>query len=151
MNVIARTQRLPIDLDAAWSFFSDPYNLARITPPSMGFDVLSGGDDAMYAGQIITYRIRPFLSIPTGWVTEITHVREPHFFVDEQRVGPYRFWHHQHHFEADGDGVVMRDHVSYIAPFGPLGALVDAVWINRQLNTIFDYRFATLEKLFPAS
>jgi ligand-binding SRPBCC domain-containing protein len=93
--------------------------------------------------------VKPLLSIPVRWITEITHVREPYFFVDEQRFGPYTFWHHQHHFKEVPGGIEMSDIVSYALPFGPLGALVRELLVKHQLNTIFAYRRAVLEKMFP--
>ena len=113
-------QLLPVTPAAAWEFFSRPENLARITPPDLGFEVTSPLPERMHAGMIVTYRVSPFGRLRVPWVTEITHVREPEFFVDEQRSGPYRFWHHQHHFRAVADGVEMTDLLHYRLPFGCL-------------------------------
>lgn len=155
MNRLHREQQLPLSLEAAWDFFSSPDNLCRITPRWLCFEVCDGPCEPMYAGQILRYRIRPFpqpLSwLQVGWVTEITHVREPFFFVDEQRLGPYRFWHHQHHFSETPQGVLMRDVVHYALPMGPLGSLLDALWVRRRLEEIFDYRFRTLQGMFGAA
>ena len=99
LHSLKRVQFLPISLGKAWDFFSDPANLATITPSGMGFHILSEHrPDRMYAGQIIEYRVSPILGIPLHWVTEITHVVEGRYFIDEQRFGPYSLWHHQHHF-----------------------------------------------------
>ncbi|TVM15187.1 hypothetical protein DPQ33_15965 [Oceanidesulfovibrio indonesiensis] len=147
-------------LEEAWSFFSDPCNLAAITPPWLAFTVTCD-PEPMYAGQIITYTIAPFPGLPglarlrASWVTEITHVRGPGdvgpdaplFFVDEQRLGPYRFWHHQHRFTVEGHGVRMEDEVRYALPYGPLGDLAHRLMVRRRLEEIFDYRRATLAKL----
>ncbi|MCS7035897.1 MAG: SRPBCC family protein [Saprospiraceae bacterium] len=147
---LERVQRLPISIEEAWDFFSSPLNLRDITPPYMQFQVLSDPRwvGRMYPGQIITYTVRPVLGIPLFWMTEITHVREGEFFVDEQRIGPYALWHHQHHFRPIEGGVEMTDLVHYRLPLGPLGALAHALFVRRQLEEIFDYRYQVLEKRF---
>ncbi|PLX82799.1 MAG: cell division inhibitor [Desulfuromonas sp.] len=142
-------QKLPVSLEEAWRFFSDPANLASITPPGLGFVVTSPPQSAMYPGMIISYRIRPLVNIPLAWVTEITHVRQPTYFVDEQRAGPYRFWQHQHHFRAIPGGVEMEDLVHYALPLGLLGNFLQRVAVGRQLEEIFSFRRHTLESLFP--
>lgn len=147
---LERVQRLPISIEEAWDFFSSPLNLRDITPAYMRFQVLSDPKwvGRMYPGQIITYTVRPVLGIPLFWMTEITHVREGEFFVDEQRVGPYALWHHQHHFKPIEGGVEMTDLVHYRLPLGPLGTLAHALFVRRQLEEIFDYRYQVLEKRF---
>jgi ligand-binding SRPBCC domain-containing protein len=147
MNTLLKSQFLPIDVQTAWQFFSDPRNLPVITPPDLGFEITSGLPERMYAGMLVTYRVMAMAGIRVNWVTEITHMREPVFFVDEQRFGPYRFWHHQHHFKAVASGVEMTDLVSYLLPFQPFGQLA-APFVRRRLEYIFDYRYATLETLF---
>lgn len=147
MYLLKRAQLLPIDLQTAWQFFSDPRNLPVITPPDLGFEITSGLPERMYAGMVVTYRVRPMLGIAVNWVTEITHVREPDFFVDEQRFGPYRFWHHQHHFKAVAGGVEMTDLVSYLLPFPPFGQLA-APFVRRRLEYIFDFRRQALERIW---
>ncbi len=142
-------QVLPISREAAWDFFSAPENLGNITPPYMGFKITSRPDDRMYAGQVITYSIGLLPGIRSPWVTEITHVQEGRFFVDEQRFGPYAFWHHQHWFKSRGDATHMTDRVSYKLPFGPFGRLLHP-FIKRQLIRVFTYRYDTLARLFPA-
>jgi ligand-binding SRPBCC domain-containing protein len=144
------TQCLPISIVAAWSFFSDPNNLTKITPVSLGLEVSSAPNDRMYAGMIITHRVRPLLGIPINWVTEITHVDEPRLFVDEQRLGPYRFWHHQHHFKEVNGGVEIRDIVHYSPFVEPMGTLLNELIVKRQLKQIFDYRRRVLEETFGA-
>ncbi|TNE79334.1 MAG: hypothetical protein EP332_11555 [Bacteroidetes bacterium] len=146
--ILRRTQELPIGLTEAWDFFSSPLNLEKITPRYMQFKVLNGPIEKMYAGQLIAYTVKPVLGIPLNWLTEITHVEEGKFFVDEQRFGPYKLWHHQHHFEVKKDGVVMTDTVHYKLPFGVLGKLAHWLFVRKQLEGIFDYRFRTLEELF---
>lgn len=146
LHVLRRRLVLPTGLDEAWAFFSNPANLRRITPPEMGFEVTSAPQDETYAGMIITYRVRPLLRIPITWVTEITHVREPSFFVDVQRFGAYRFWHHEHHFRAVPGGVECEDIVHYALPFGLLGRIVHALFVRRQLERVFDYRERVLSR-----
>jgi ligand-binding SRPBCC domain-containing protein len=144
-----RKQVLPISLQDAWDFFSTPRNLSKITPEKMNFRILHiSGGDKVYAGQIIRYKVQilPFYS--TGWVTEITHMQEPSYFIDEQRFGPYALWHHQHHFKAVDGGVEMTDEVSYAIPFGLLGRFAHRVFVGREVNSIFNHRFSTLEKFF---
>src|SRR5690242_12413043 len=116
-------QKLPITIDIAWEFFSDPKNLNTITPDSMKFETISGDDRKMFSGQIIHYKISPFPFITMQWVTEITHLENKQFFVDEQRFGPYSFWHHKHFFSEIDGGVLMEDIVHYKVPFGIIGQL----------------------------
>lgn len=140
---------LPITIEKAWEFFSDPKNLSVITPPEMDFKILSTlHKKETYAGQIIQYDVSPLPFMRTRWVTEITHVNQPHFFVDEQRIGPYSIWHHQHHFEALPNGVLMTDIVHYQIPLGPIGDLMNSLFIRKKINAIFDYRTSQLNKLF---
>ena len=139
---------LPIGLAEAWEFFSDPRNLERITPPSLGIEITSDLPPRMHPGMIVCYTVRPLLGIPVRWVTEITHVREPHLFVDEQRFGPYRFWHHQHHFREVEGGVETSDLVHYALPLGPLGRLLGGGIVRRQLGEIFAFRKRFLEETF---
>lgn len=148
MFVIKVKQQLPVSLEKAWDFFSDPRNLNTITPDSMKFQTLSGDDKKMFSGQIIHYKISPFAGITMEWVTEITHVKEQDFFVDEQRFGPYKFWHHKHFFKAIDGGIEMEDIVHYKLPFGILGKLVHPIIVKPKLNEIFSYRRAKLEALF---
>jgi ligand-binding SRPBCC domain-containing protein len=147
---LKRIQRLPITPEEAWDFFSTPDNLGKITPEYMQFTVTSDPEFLLrlYAGQIITYTVRPVLNIPLFWMTEIKHVQPGVFFVDEQRIGPYVMWHHQHHFKAIPGGVEMTDLVHYKLPLGPLGALAKWLFVGRQLEGIFNYRFAKLEERF---
>ncbi len=142
-------QWLPVDIDTAWSFFSSPYNLKEITPRDMGFDITSAHHGAtMYAGQIIEYRLKLLGFIKLYWMTEITHVKEKDYFIDEQRFGPYALWHHQHHFVPVRGGVEMTDIVHYKIPFGILGTLAHVLYVKRQLKHVFDYRFRRVSELF---
>jgi len=147
MYTLRRSQQLPITLETAWQFFSDPRNLPVITPSDLGFEITSALPERMYAGMVVTYRVMAMAGIRVNWVTEITHVQEPAFFVDEQRFGPYRFWHHQHHFKAVAGGTEMTDLVSYLLPFQPFGQLVASV-VRRRLEYIFDYRRQVLATIF---
>ena len=141
-------QNLPISIDEAWDFLSDPKNLKTITPDYMGFNILSGADRKMYAGQIIQYIVTPIAGIPTKWVTEITHVQDKEFFVDEQRFGPYSLWHHKHFIKEIPGGVAMEDIVDYKLPMGILGQLAHPIVVKPKLKEIFDYRYQKLIKLF---
>lgn len=139
-----KKQFLPLTLDQAWSFFSIPYNLNEITPQEMSFEFLSPPADKTYAGQLIQYKIKPVLNIPMRWVTEITQCVDKQYFIDEQRFGPYSFWHHQHHFKAVEGGVEMTDELHWGLPGGLLGRLVAGWWVRKQVNHIFEYREKTL-------
>ena len=148
---LSRKALLPIALEEAWTFFTQPENLKKITPPKMGFDITGrSADGPVYPGMIITYKVSPLLGIKMNWMTEITHVRENQFFVDEQRLGPYKIWHHEHHFEQTNDGVLMTDIVHYATPWYVPDFIVHPLIIKPQLNEIFDYRTQVLEKLFNA-
>lgn len=144
-----RQQDLPISPEEAWAFFSRPDNLAKITPDDLGFEVTSSLPEQMYAGMVVSYRVRPLTGIAVPWVTEITHVREPFFFVDEQRSGPYRFWHHQHLFDLIDGGVRMTDLVHYQLPFGWPGHFLISSLVANRLAYIFDYRTRVLAEQFP--
>lgn len=149
MYTLTTKQFLKSDISTVWNFMSSPKNLATITPDYMGFEILSDlGDTKMYAGQIIEYYVKPVLGIKLKWVTEITHVQQHEFFVDEQRFGPYAFWHHKHFLKPVEGGVEMFDIVHYKAPFGVLGKLANALFIKKQLQQVFDYRYKKLESIF---
>jgi ligand-binding SRPBCC domain-containing protein len=137
-----------IPIDKAWAYFSNPSNLSKITPESMGFITTSENTESMFSGQIISYIVKPILGIKTNWVTEITHVDEPNFFVDEQRFGPYSMWHHEHHFIKNGNLTQMIDKISFKIPFGILGHLAFPIIVKPQLLKIFNYRQTKLDQLF---
>lgn len=141
-------QKLPISLEEAWQFISNPKNLETITPDSMAFKTLSGDDKDMFAGQIIQYIVTPLLGIPMKWVTEITHVVDKKYFVDEQRFGPYALWHHKHFLKEIPGGAEMEDIVDYKVPMGILGELIHPFLVKPKLNEIFDYRKDKLIELF---
>ncbi|MFH1028556.1 MAG: SRPBCC family protein [Pseudomonadota bacterium] len=146
---LERRQILPVSLDEAWSFFSNPGNLVKITPPDMDFRITSPPCEETYAGQIITYTVRPLMRVEVSWTTEITHVERPNFFVDEQRFGPYRFWHHQHRFSQVAGGVEMHDLVHYLLHHDHLVGLINRMIVAPRLRRIFDYRSRKLQELFP--
>ena len=141
-------QALPITREVAWQFLSNPKNLKEITPDHMGFKIISGADRPMFSGQIIQYVVKPFPGVSMKWVTEITHVKEGDYFVDEQRFGPYALWHHKHFIKEIDGGVEMEDLIDYKIPLGFLGQLVQPFLVKKQLNQIFQYREKKLEALF---
>ena len=145
---IKTKQKLPISSKEAWQFLSDPNNLAEITPKYMNFKILSGADRPIFAGQIIQYKVTPVLGITLKWVTEITHVKENEYFVDEQRFGPYSLWHHKHFIKKINGGIEMEDIVDYKIPFGILGQIAHPLFVKNKLRQIFKFREKKLIKLF---
>lgn len=146
---LKRTQLIKADIDKVWDFFTNPDNLATITPDNMGFRVTSEYiKDEVYPGQIITYKVAPLLNIPMFWMTEITTVVPKQIFVDEQRRGPYKLWHHQHHFEKVENGILMTDIVHYQLPLLFLGTIARSLFVKRILNNIFDHRHNKIEEIF---
>lgn len=143
-----KKQILPISKEEAWDFFSSPKNLREITPDELDFVITSDLPERMYPGMIVTYKVRPLFGIPVSWVTEITQVQEPNFFIDEQRFGPYKLWHHQHHFTETDEGLLCEDIVHYGLPFGIFGRMAHPIIVKGQLEKIFNYRFEFLEKKF---
>ena len=141
-------QKLPITKAQAWEFLSDPANLKVITPDYMGFDILDGADREMYQGQVIQYIVTPVAGIKTKWVTEITHVKEGEYFVDEQRFGPYALWHHKHFIKEIDNGVEMEDIIHYKLPLGLLGRIAHPIIVKNKLEEIFAYRQKKLLELF---
>lgn len=140
---------LPISIEEAWDFFSRPENLNVLTPEDMKFEILSDiAGKKMHAGMIVNYRISPFSGVKFNWTTEISHCEHQRFFVDEQRFGPYSFWHHQHHFEDLNGKVMMTDIVHYGLPFGPLGRLAHAIFVRKKLEQIFNYRTNKIDNLW---
>jgi len=142
-------QKIPVSVEKAWDFFSDPANLPLITPAEMSFKIISKHHGKkMYPGQIIEYYVSPIAGIKLYWMTEITHVEDKKFFIDEQRYGPYSMWHHQHHFKPIEGGVEMTDIVHYKNPFGFIGSLANNMFIKPRLDKIFAYRFEKIEEIF---
>ncbi len=146
---IKTIQRIPASLSAVWAYFSNPANLKDITPSSLNFQVISKHHgNKMYAGQIIEYKVSPLLGIPLYWMTEITHVKELQYFIDEQRYGPYSLWHHQHHFKEIASGVEMTDIVHYKLPLWWLGDAANTLFVRKQLEGIFKFRHEKTEQVF---
>ena len=141
---------MPISLDEAWKFFSSPLNLAKITPADMKFVVTSDytADTVMYEGMLITYKVTPLLGIKLGWVTEITHVKDREYFIDEQRFGPYALWHHEHFFKEIPGGVLMSDILTYAIGYGPAGPIANKILVNKKVQAIFSYREKAVNDLF---
>ena len=142
------SQKLPISLNEAWEFLSSPNNLELITPKSMDFNIIDWDKKKAYPGQIIQYTVKPLLGIKINWVTEITQVRDKEFFIDEQRFGPYTFWHHKHFIKEIEGGVIMEDVIHYKPPFGLIGVLLNFLFINSKLNSVFKHRELELIKTF---
>jgi ligand-binding SRPBCC domain-containing protein len=149
IHVLRITQVVPASVDECWAFFSDPHNLARITPEALDFQVLSELPLTIYPGMMIEYRVRPLLGVPMTWLTEITQVDAPRRFVDEQRVGPYALWHHEHTFTAMEPGrTEIRDVVHYVLPLGWLGNLIHPLLVAPQLRKIFAFREKAVTERF---
>lgn len=143
------TQVLPISLDEAWKFFKNPMMLKEITPSYMDFKVTNTNPrKEMYQGMLITYIVKPVLGIPLRWCTEITEIQDRKMFIDEQRFGPYKMWHHEHWFTEVEGGVKMDDEVTYGIPFGPIGQLANTLFVQNQIKAIFEYRYTALEDRF---
>ncbi|MFS4457350.1 SRPBCC family protein [Maribacter sp. 2304DJ31-5] len=149
IHSIKTEQVLNIPLGKAWDFFSSPGNLEEITPLNMGFQITSELNKKVYAGQVITYKIGILPGIKSSWVTEITQLKNQEYFIDEQRFGPYKMWHHEHWFKALPNGkTLMKDEISYKVPFGIIGSLAQQIFIRKKLKSIFEYRYAALERMF---
>ncbi len=142
-------QILPISLEKAWEFFTVPMNLDKITPKEMDFKITNNPPPKTYKGQIITYKIGVLPLIKSNWITEITHLEDHQFFVDEQRFGPYAMWHHEHHFEKISENETkMKDIVNFKMPFGILGDLLAGYFVKNKVKFIFESRHTILEKTF---
>ncbi|MCE1197552.1 MAG: SRPBCC family protein [Marinilabiliales bacterium] len=151
ISCLKHQQVLPVSPEEAWQFFATPANLNEMTPAWLTFEIRSVLPEKMYEGLMIQYRIRPFLRLPMGWLTEITHVRDGEYFVDEQRKGPYRLWHHEHHFEPCPEGVRMTDLLYYDIGYSFLGVLAGKLFVHRMVREIFAYRQSVLEARFNQS
>jgi len=143
-----REQIVPASQIEVWEYFATPHNLNEMTPPDLKFEIVHGGREKMFQGQLIEYRVQFMPLFRSRWLTEITHIDEKSFFVDEQRVGPYLIWHHEHRFKAVEAGTRIIDQVTYLLPFGPLGDLVHAIWIRSRLQAIFDFRQKKVKAVF---
>ncbi len=148
INHLYRSQTVDAPLQSVWEFFSNPANLDALTPPELGFRIISPPVNKMYPGQLIEYRIRFLPGLWSRWLTEIAHVEEGRYFVDEQRLGPYKFWYHEHHFIEMATGIEITDRVTYDVGFGIAGWLAEKLWVRRKLNRIFDYRRHMVENAF---
>lgn len=143
------SQKLPIELEEAWDFFSSPENLEKITPESLSFKgTHPKGNKKIYTGQILIYSLKPLWNIEIEWVTEIVAVQKPDYFIDQQKFGPYAFWHHEHWFTPIIEGVLIEDIIYYKMPLGPIGRALHHLKIKNDLENIFEYRKKTLEKKF---
>jgi ligand-binding SRPBCC domain-containing protein len=153
IHQLIRRQIIQATPESCWDFFSSPANLRRITPASLDFVVLSEVPERMHPGLMIEYRVRPLFGIPMRWLTEITHVEAPHYFVDEQRIGPYHIWHHEHRFTPlPGGRMECLDRITYVPPFGPLGELMHPFVIQPELERIFRHREQVVARdIFPGS
>ena len=150
IHQLNRQQIVPAPLDRVWAYFATPANLNEMTPPDMKFEIIQGGEGKMFQGQLIEYRVKFMPLLKSRWLTEIAHVEEGAYFVDEQRIGPYSFWYHEHSFDAVESGTLIRDQVTYQLAFGLLGDLAHALWVGPKLNSIFDYRQHKVAELFGA-
>lgn len=151
MRKLKQEQFLPLSLEEAWTFFATPANLNEVTPDDLVFEITSELPKKMYEGLIITYRIKPMLNIPINWCTEITHIKDHQFFVDEQRKGPYNIWHHEHHFKETSGGVMMTDILHYDIGMSFLGWIAGHLFVHKKVTQIFEYRYKTLESYFNKS
>ena len=151
MTTLTSEQLLPISINDAWNFFSNPANLNEITPGNMSFRILVDLPGHIFEGQIIKYKVAPLAGIPLNWVTKIINVNAPFSFTDEQISGPYKVWIHQHHFrEADG-GTLMRDIVQYDIGKGIAGKIAGRLFVHNRIKNIFTFRTKKLEELFGKS
>ena len=150
LHRLYQQQIIPTPLDEVWAYFATPHNLNEMTPPDMKFETLHGGDEKMFQGQLIEYSVSFMPLVKSRWLTEIAHVEEKAYFVDEQRIGPYRFWYHEHRFEAVEAGTQITDQITYELPFGILGDIVHAVWVKYKLNRIFEFRKKKVAELFSS-
>ena len=149
IHILERVQVIPGPVKRVWAYFATPENLNELTPPDMKFTILRRESlGRMYAGQLIEYRVEFIPGLRSRWLTEIAHVNEGHYFVDEQRIGPYRFWYHEHIFEVEGSGVRMTDRVTHEVGFGFLGELLYKLWIEKRLAAIFDHRVRKIKEIF---
>ncbi len=150
MKRIKQEQFIPLPIEEVWDFFATPKNLNAVTPKELDFQITSDVPEKMYPGLIITYKIKPMLNIPLSWMTEITHIQEPHFFVDEQRLGPYNIWHHEHHFKAVEGGTLMTDILHYDVGKSIFGWIASKLFVDEKVKQIFSFRYQALENKFKS-
>lgn len=148
MHQLRHTKFVPVDIQTCWDFFSSPNNLKKITPEKMGFNVKNEIPEKMYEGLMIAYSVTPILGIPMNWITEITKIEHLSYFVDEQRLGPYKIWHHEHHFKAVEGGTEIIDILSYVMPLGFLGTIAHALFVKNTVKDIFEFRNTRVDEIF---
>ena len=145
MRKLKQEQFLQITLEEAWHFFATPKNLNEVTPDDIVFEIISELPEIMYEGLLINYRLKPLFNIPINWCTEITHIKEKEYFIDEQRIGPYKMWHHEHHFKSVNGGVLITDILHYDIGKSVFGWIAGKLFVHKKVNSIFDYRYKILE------
>lgn len=148
VHSLSQEQALPISREEAWEFFSSPRNLEEMTPPGMGFRIVSLPSETLYEGEIIQYSVRALPGIWIPWISEIKALQEGKSFVDDQISGPFKFWHHRHTFEEVEGGILARDLIHYAVGFGPFGEIARQLVVKKQLEAMFQHRRVTLEKKF---
>ena len=148
IHTLEARQTVAADIDEVWEFFSNPENLAKVTPPQLGFVITSKLPEKMYAGMIIGYKVRPLLNLPLTWVSEITQIKKRKFFIDEQRRGPYKMWHHEHHFREVDGGVEIHDIISYELPLSPFSEPIHRLIVKKKLKEIFSFRETVAKQRF---
>ena len=152
VHVLNRTLIVPASIEACWSFFSDPRNLPAITPPDLGLEIVGDVPATIYEGLMLSYLVRPIAGVPLSWLTEITHVDAPRYFVDDQRVGPFRVWHHEHFFTAlDPGQTEVRDRIHYVLPLGPIGGAMHELVVRHDLEKVFAFRETALRAMWPGA
>lgn len=145
---LEQKQTLPISLEVAWEFFANPQNLTKLTPDWMQLTIKGDVPQKMYEGLIMTQEVKPLFGIPLTWVTEITHIKEEAYFIDEQRIGPYKFWHHEHRLKETEAGVELIDTLHYAMPFGIIGRMIHELSVKQKVAEVFRYRYEVLEEMF---
>lgn len=144
-----REQQLNCSIEKAWKFFSAANNLSEITPKDMNFIVLTAMEnDQIYEGMLIDYYVSPLWGVKMKWQTEIIKVNFQKSFIDFQKKGPYKLWHHHHEFIPNEKGVLMKDTIDYELPLGFLGEIAHTLFVKKKLEHIFNYRYKVLEKMF---
>lgn len=139
---------LPISIEKAWEFFSNPNNLSNIMPSAMQFQIVDGATLPIFEGQIIQYSVSPLPFYKTTWISEMNHIKKPHFFVDTQLEGPYKLWHHKHFLESTKNGTKITDVIHYQIPLGIIGKILHPILVKPKLEEIFKYRSQKINQLF---
>jgi ligand-binding SRPBCC domain-containing protein len=141
-------QRLPVQIEEAWDFFTSPKNVGLITPPWLDFRMISDPPEYLHPGTLVASEIRPVPGISIQWISEITHIRPPHFYITEQRVGPFKLWHHEHYFRVAEEGIEVEDIVYYGLYLGPVGSLAHDLYVRKKLHEVFTHRARAIEQRF---